>query len=79
MNKYIDADKLIALIDSKLEELGLSGSVWVGRSVLQDLKNDIIAFIQQEQSFASETMEEKDRIDEGFTKFIQKKYEQHSE
>lgn len=47
--KYIDADKLIALIDAKLEDLGLSGSVWVGRSVLQDLKNAIIASLQQEQ------------------------------
>lgn len=49
MAKYIDADKLIALIDAKLEDLGLSGSVWVGRSVLQDLKGDIITFLQQEQ------------------------------
>ena len=47
--KYIDADKLIALIDTKLEDLGLSGSIWVGRSVLQDLKNDIITSLQQEQ------------------------------
>lgn len=47
--KYIDADKLIALIDAKLEDLGMSGSVWVGRSVLQDLKNDIITSLQQEQ------------------------------
>ena len=47
--KYIDADKLIARIDAKLEDLGLSGSVWVGRSVLQDLKNDIITSLQQEQ------------------------------
>ena len=49
MGKYIDADKVIALIDTKLEDLGLSGSVWVGRSVLQDLKNDIITSLQQEQ------------------------------
>ena len=49
MSKYVDADKLIALIDTKLEDLGLSGSVWVGRSVLQDLKNDIITSLQQEQ------------------------------
>ena len=47
--KYIDAEKLIALIDTKLEDLGMSGSVWVGRSVLQELKNDIIISIQQEQ------------------------------
>lgn len=47
--KYIDADKLIALIDAKLEDLGMSGSVWVGRSVLIDLKNDIITSLQQEQ------------------------------
>ena len=47
--KYIDADKLIALIDAKLEDLGLSGSVWVGRSVLQELKNDIITSLQKEQ------------------------------
>lgn len=47
--KYIDAEKLIALIDSKLEDLGMSGSVWVGRSVLQELKNDIITSLQQEQ------------------------------
>jgi len=46
--KYIDAEKLIALIDAKLEDLGLSGSVWVGRSVLQELKNDIITSLQQE-------------------------------
>ena len=49
MNKYIDSEKLIALIDAKLKDLGLSGSVWVGRSVLQDLKNDIITSLQQEQ------------------------------
>ena len=49
MSKYVDADKLIALIDTKLEDLGLSGSVWVGRSVLQDLKNDIITSLQQKQ------------------------------
>lgn len=48
--KYIDAEKLIALIDTKLEDLGMSGSVWVGRSVLQELKNDIITSLQQEQS-----------------------------
>ena len=48
--KYIDAEKLIALIDAKLEDLGLSGSVWVGRSVLQELKNDIITSLQQGQS-----------------------------
>ena len=48
--KYIDAEKLIALIDVKLEDLGMSGSVWVGRSVLQELKNDIITSLQQEQS-----------------------------
>lgn len=48
--KYIDAEKLIALIDAKLEDLGMSGSVWVGRSVLQELKNDIITSLQQEQS-----------------------------
>lgn len=47
--KYIDAEKLIALIDSKLEELGMSGSVWVGRSVLRDLKTDIITSLQQER------------------------------
>lgn len=49
MNKYIDAEKVIALIDAKLEDLGMSGSVWVGRSVLQELKNDIITSLQQEQ------------------------------
>ena len=48
--KYIDAEKLIALIDAKLEDLGMSGSIWVGRSVLQELKNDIITSLQQEQS-----------------------------
>lgn len=48
--KYIDAEKLIALIDVKLQDLGTSGSVWVGRSVLQELKNDIITSLQQEQS-----------------------------
>lgn len=48
MNKYIDVEKLLALIDVKLEDLGMSGSVWVGRSVLQELKNDI-ASLQQEQ------------------------------
>ena len=47
--KYIDADKLITLIDTKLEDLGMSGSVWVGRSVLQELKDDIITSLQQEQ------------------------------
>ena len=47
--KYIDTDKLIALIDAKLEDLGLSGSIWVGRSVLQELKNDIITSLQQEK------------------------------
>lgn len=47
--KYIPVEKLIALIDTKLEDLGMSGSVWVGRSVLQDLKNDIITSLQQEQ------------------------------
>lgn len=40
---------MIALIDAKLEDLGLSGSVWVGRSVLQELKNDIITSLQQEK------------------------------
>ena len=49
MSKYIDAEKLIALIDAKLEDLGMSGSVWVGRSVLQELKSDIITSLQQEQ------------------------------
>ena len=48
--KYIDTDKLIALIDAKLEDLGLSGSVWVGRSVLQELKNDIITSLEQDES-----------------------------
>ena len=48
--KYIDAETLIALIDTELEDLGMSGSVWVGRSVLQELKNDIITSLQQEQS-----------------------------
>ena len=48
MNRYINADKLIELIDSKLEDLGTSGSVWVGRSVLLELKNDITS-LQQEQ------------------------------
>ena len=47
--KYIDAEKLIALIDAKLKDLGLSGSVWVGRNVLQDLKNDILTSLQQER------------------------------
>lgn len=49
MGKYIDVEKLIALIDAKLKDLGLSGSVWVGRDVLQDLKNDILTSLQQEQ------------------------------
>ena len=47
--KYIDTEKLIALIDAKLEDLGMSGSVWVGRSVLQELKDDIITSLQQER------------------------------
>ena len=46
--KYIDAEKLITLIDAKLEDLGMSGSVWVGRSVLRELRNDIIS-LQNEQ------------------------------
>lgn len=46
--KYIDVDKVIELIDTKLEDLGLSGSVWVGRSVLRELKNEIKS-LQQEQ------------------------------
>ena len=49
MKKYIDVEKLIALIDAKLEDLGMSGSVWVGRSVLHELKNDITS-LQQEQN-----------------------------
>lgn len=48
MKKYIDVEKLIALIDAKLEDLGMSGSVWVGRSVLRELKDDITS-LQQEQ------------------------------
>ena len=48
MSKYIDVKKLIALIDAKLEDLGMSGSVWVGRSVLNELKDDIES-LQQEQ------------------------------
>lgn len=58
MNKYIDADKLIALIDAKLEDLGMSGSVWVGRSVLQELKDDIITSLQQEQPTLNESQQE---------------------
>ena len=53
--KYIDAEKLIALIDTKLEDLGLSGSVWVGRSVLIELKNEIITSLQQEQPQVTNT------------------------
>jgi hypothetical protein len=41
MGKYIDVEKLNSLIDNKLEELGTSGSVWVGRSVLCELKDEI--------------------------------------
>ena len=48
MSKYIDADKLNSLIDTKLEDLGMSGSVLVGRSVLCELKDEIKS-IQQEQ------------------------------
>ena len=66
MNKYIDADKLIALIDTKLEDLGMSGSVWVGRSVLQELKNDIVTSLQQEQPEA-DLEKVWDWIDETFT------------
>ena len=47
--KYIKADKILALIDAKIQELGLSGSTWVGRSVLHDLRSDITS-LQQEQS-----------------------------
>ena len=49
MGKYIDTEKLIALIDTKLEDLGMSGSVWVGRSVLRELKDEIMNILQQEQ------------------------------
>ena len=49
MSKYIDAEKLIALIDTKLEDLGMNGFVWIGRSVLIQLKNEIIASLQQER------------------------------
>jgi len=48
MSKYVDADKLIALIDTKLEDLGFSGSIWVGRIVLEELKDDIITSLQEE-------------------------------
>ena len=50
--KYIDAEKLITLIDTKLEDLGMSGSVWVGRSVLQELKDEITNILLQEQQKA---------------------------
>ena len=46
--KYIDTEKLNSLIDNKLEDLGMSGSVWVGRSVLCELKDEIKS-LQQEQ------------------------------
>ena len=45
--KYIDADKLLALIDTKIQELGLSGSTWVGRSVLHDLRSDITSLREE--------------------------------
>lgn len=48
MGKYIDTKKLITLIDAKLKDLGLSGSVWVGRNVLCELKDEIKS-LQQEQ------------------------------
>lgn len=48
MAKYIDIEKLNSLIDNKLEELGTSGSVWVGRSALCELKEEIES-LQQEQ------------------------------
>ena len=48
MAKYIDTEKLNSLIDNKLEDLGMSGSVWVGRSVLCELKDEIKS-LQQEQ------------------------------
>ena len=51
--KYIDAEKLIALIDAKLEDLGMSGSVWVGRSVLNELKDDIESLQQEQPSLPS--------------------------
>ena len=67
--KYIDAEKLIVLIDAKLEDLGLSGSVWVGRSVLQELKNDIITSLQQEQpkmDFEKELKNERTKLLDAF-------------
>ncbi len=63
---YIDADKLIALIDAKLEDLGLSGSVWVGRSVLQDLKNNIITSLQQEMLETSNNLVDVDAVRDDF-------------
>lgn len=48
MGKYIDVEKLNSLIDNKLEELGTSSSVWVGRSALCELKEEIES-LQQEQ------------------------------
>lgn len=71
--KYIDAEKLIALIDTKLEDLGLSGSVWVGRSVLIELKNEIITSLQQEQPQVTNTSKMEQEID------LKKEYKKYVE
>ena len=71
--KYIDAEKLIALIDTKLEDLGLSGSVWVGRSVKKKKKNEIITSLQQEQPQVTNTSKMEQEID------LKKEYKKYVE
>lgn len=56
--KLIDADKLLTLIDTKVKELGLSGSTWAARNALLVLRSDITSLQQDKEALELEMCSE---------------------